>query len=385
MPPATSAPARVLVVSHEAQRTGAPKVAVEVQRTLHGTDGTEVVSLLRGGGPLAAQFAATSSRLRREPFPRLRAVLRRSRRLRRSVDQLDELIAWAMLKRVRPTVVYLNSAKSVCYVRPALRLRIPTILHVHEVGVLASSALRRYMVGERWKDVRLIACSSAARDGLAHQVDVPPEDIRVVHSPVDTTEVERRGGPAGRGGSPGGRPFVVAACGLVNDGKGADLWVRVAKAVRDERPDLAVKFTWVGHRPGCWPADLAKELGVDDRVEWVGEVEEPHSLIGGADVFTLPSRADAFPVVVLEAMTLARPVVAFDVGGVREQLDDTGIVVAPEDVTAMAQAVVALLEDETERRRLGAEAARRVRSLYDVGFFREHIRRIVADAASCPP
>jgi glycosyltransferase involved in cell wall biosynthesis len=103
------------------------------------------------------------------------------------------------------------------------------------------------------------------------------------------------------------------------------------------------------------------------------------------DVFTLPSREDPFPLVVLEAMALARPVVGFDVGGVREQLDDTGVVVDAEDVSAMANAVVALLDDEAERRRLGALAAERVRSLYDIGPFRAHIKRIVDAAAGIEP
>ena len=376
----------MLVVSHEARRTGAPKVAIEIQRSLHGDSATEVVSLLRGGGALAGEFAATSDRLQREPLARVRAVLRRPRRLRKRVDQLDELIAWSMLRRSRPTVVYLNTVKSACYVRPALRLGIPTILHVHELGVLASSTLRRYRVGDRWKDVRLVACSTAARDGLAEQVHVPATDIDVVHSPVDTSDVERRGQQVGDpddpGGSGGGEsPLIVAACGVVNERKGADLWVRVAKVVREKRPDLAVRFQWVGRQPGEWPGDLARELGVDGGIDWVGEVAEPHPLIAAADVFTLTSREDPFPLVVLEAMALARPIVAFDVGGVREQLDDTGVVVAAEDVDAMADAVVALLDDESERRRLGVLAAHRVRSLYDVGPFREHIKRLVDEAA----
>jgi glycosyltransferase involved in cell wall biosynthesis len=274
--------------------------------------------------------------------------------------------------------------KSACYVRPALRLGIPTILHVHELGVLASSTLRRYRVGDRWKEVRLVACSTAARDGLAEQVHVPAGDIDVVHSPVDTTDVERRGQPDGDGDADGDGStplLIVGACGVVNERKGADLWVRVVKVVREKRPDLGVRFQWVGRQPDEWPGELVRELGVADAIDWVGEVAEPHPLIAAADVFTLPSREDPFPLVVLEAMALARPVVAFDVGGVGEQLDDTGLVVAAEDVDAMAEAVVALLDDEGERRRLGALAAHRVRSLYDVGPFRDHIKRIVDEAA----
>jgi glycosyltransferase involved in cell wall biosynthesis len=151
-------------------------------------------------------------------------------------------------------------------------------------------------------------------------------------------------------------------------------------------PELLQRpLQWVGHQPSRWPTELAMELGVDDRIDWVGEVSEPHPLIAATDVFTLSSREDPFPLVVLEAMALARPIVAFDVGGVREQLDDTGVVVPAGDVAAMAGAVIALLDDEAERRRLGAEAARRVRSLYDIGPFRENIKGLVAGVSKPRP
>jgi glycosyltransferase involved in cell wall biosynthesis len=372
-----SEPVRVLVVTHEARRTGAPKVALEIQRALHGESGTEVVSLLRGGGALDGEFGATSDRLLREPFARGRALLRRPKPLRKLVDRLDEVIAWSMLKRARPTVAYLNTVKSACYVRPALRLGIPTIVHVHELGVLASSTLRRYPVGARWKDVRLVACSTACRDGLAALVGVPAADIAVLHSPVDTADVTSRAAAAEPGDA--GEGLTVGSCGVVNERKGADLWVAVAKAVRTLRPDLTVRFRWIGRRPGEWPSDSARQLGVDDMIDWLGETAEPYPLLAGLDVFTLPSREDPFPLVVLESMALARPIVAFDVGGVSEQLGDTGVAVAAEDVDAMAQALVKLLDDEPERHRLGNAAATRVRTLYDVAPFHTHVRGLVAD------
>jgi glycosyltransferase involved in cell wall biosynthesis len=366
---------RLVLVSHEARRTGAPKVALEMQKGLHGRDGLELVSLLRGGGALDGDFAATSDRLVREPLARPRALLRKFRPLRKVVDRLDELIAWVTLRRLRPDVAVLNTVKSACYVRPALRLGIPTVLYVHELGVLASSTLRRYPVGAGWKDVTLVACSTACRDGLAPLVGVPADDIDVLHSPVDTAHVITRAGSVAADES---STLVVGACGVVNERKGADLWVEMAKLVLDKRPDLSIRFVWVGKQPSDWPRDRARELGIADKLEWTGETAEPYPALVAMDVFTLPSREDPFPLVVLEAMALGRPIVAFDVGGVREQLGDTGTIVAAEQPQAMAEAVITLLDDPGARSLLGKAAATRVASLYDTAPFHTHTTEILA-------
>jgi glycosyltransferase involved in cell wall biosynthesis len=376
-------PLRIVVVSHEARRTGAPRVAVEIVRGLRAPDRT-VECVLRAGGPLAADLGRAADRLSREPLARARALARRAARLRPMVDRVDELVAWLVLRRRRPALAYLNTVKSVSYVRPALRLGVPVVLHVHELEPLASSTLRRCPIGPRWRDVRLVACSDAAATSLAGVLDVPRDDVAVIPSPVDVAGVVaagRRATGLGTGPSSGAtgpaRRLVVGACGYANRRKGVDLWLDVAREVRERRPDLPVDFCWVGRSDGI--DGLGDAAGA---ATFVGEVADPYPLLAGLDVFTLPSREDPFPLVVLEAMALARAIVAFEVGGVRQQLGDAGELVAPGDVEAMADAVVGLLDDSGRRRRLGEAAAERVRACYDVGAFHPEVRRIVAAALS---
>jgi glycosyltransferase involved in cell wall biosynthesis len=102
------------------------------------------------------------------------------------------------------------------------------------------------------------------------------------------------------------------------------------------------------------------------------------------DVATLPSRDDPFPLVVLEAMLVGTPVVAFDVGGVAQQIGDTGITVPSGDVAGFAQQIVRLLNDDDTRHRLGAAAQARVNSLYSTRAFASALSGLVnkADFAS---
>jgi glycosyltransferase involved in cell wall biosynthesis len=115
---------------------------------------------------------------------------------------------------------------------------------------------------------------------------------------------------------------------------------------------------WVGDHDDR-ALDTATELGVRDVVEFTGELENPLPTVARFDVFTLSSRADPFPLAVLEAMALARPVVAFAVDGVPEQVADAGILVPPEDVEAFARAVVSLVDDPVRRGQLARAAGAR--------------------------
>jgi glycosyltransferase involved in cell wall biosynthesis len=105
----------------------------------------------------------------------------------------------------------------------------------------------------------------------------------------------------------------------------------------------------------------ASRLGVADRVQITGWVENPRALLDTADVFALPSRFEGFPLAVVEAMFAALPVVAADVGSISEAVihDETGLLVEPDHVDALASALQRLLGDEERRRRLG-HAGRRL-------------------------
>ena len=102
-------------------------------------------------------------------------------------------------------------------------------------------------------------------------------------------------------------------------------------------------------------------LGLDHRVRLTGWIEDSRALLDEADVFALPSRLEGFPLVVVEAMLAGLPVVAADVGSVREAVvaGATGVLVKPGDAAGLAAALQRLLGDQAERARLGRAARER--------------------------
>jgi glycosyltransferase involved in cell wall biosynthesis len=370
-------PRTVLLVSHEATRTGAPRIAVQLARSLRAC-GYDVTTLLRWNGPLEQEMSAASTRLVLEPLRRARAFVRMHFPGAAFTSRLEEAEALLTLLWLRPAAVYVNTVKSASYVRPARRLGIRVILHVHEVGALAERTLARYRLQRHYERIELVACSRATADELAALTGVDRGDIAVVPSLVDADEVVAR---ADQGPSPIVRcradEILVGACGMANERKGVDLWLQMIEVIRRIAPRGDLRFVWVGaHDDG--PVRTASELGVDDLVEFTGELENPLPAVAAFDVFTLPSRADPFPLAVLEAMALARPVVAFAVDGVPEQVGETGVLVAPEDVLALAEEVVSLAGDAARRQRLGRMGSQRVREHLGIARFDREVCAVMA-------
>jgi glycosyltransferase involved in cell wall biosynthesis len=104
-------------------------------------------------------------------------------------------------------------------------------------------------------------------------------------------------------------------------------------------------------------------------------------LIAALDILVLASHSEGSSVVAMEGMSRSRPVVATAVGGVPEVVADneTGILVAPGDVTALAQAVTELLVDPERRQQLGERGRQRVRQLFDVADMVEKTKSVYAD------
>ncbi len=111
---------------------------------------------------------------------------------------------------------------------------------------------------------------------------------------------------------------------------------------------------------------MTAEIGLTDRVEFPGYVDDVKSLLVGCDMLAVPSRREGLGRVVLEAMAMGKPVVAFATGGLTEIITDgeNGLLAAPGDSNALAQAMIRLLGDRDLAGRLGGNGRKTVASEY---------------------
>ena len=367
-------------ISHEASLTGAPRIAAHAAHAFV-EHGDECVTVLRWNGPLRDELARSSSRLVLEPFRHVRAMVRRLAGESTIANMIDEAVATLTLRRLRPDLVYANTVKSAAYVRPARRLGISVVLHVHELEPLASATLARYRLDAEYDDVQLVACSTAVAENLAVVTGQPRHEITVVPSVVDSVAIrELADTPAtiARSNASVEVPFRVGACGTADERKGFDLFLDAASKLTAGR-DEPLEFVWIG-RHNADAVTAVAALPDDVNVVLTGELDNPLPTLRSLDVFTLPSRSDPFPLVVLEAMALERPVVAFDVGGLREQLATTGVLVAPGNTDALADEINELLDDPERRAQLGADARARVEAEFGLATFGREVLAAAAQA-----
>jgi glycosyltransferase involved in cell wall biosynthesis len=113
---------------------------------------------------------------------------------------------------------------------------------------------------------------------------------------------------------------------------------------------------------------LAKQLGVEDRVHWLGNVSDPRTLLQASDIFVLASVGEAFGLVLAEAMACAVPVVGSRSGSLSEVVEEghTGLLAPPLDAVALADAIDKLSRDVPRRREMAARAIDRVRRHFTV-------------------
>jgi glycosyltransferase involved in cell wall biosynthesis len=366
---------RVLLITHEASRTGAPRIAALVARRLVGA-GHDVRIVTRRPGPLEADFRDLAP-TEIEPFYRVRRRLWLTPGAGLLALLVDTVLAAVTVLASRADVVYLNSTASVGYLRPALWLRRAVVLHGHESAEVAPRFVGPARAGRLLHRARLVGCSPSVQAALAGLAGVPVGEVALLPSVPDGPQVEASArAVADVVYRPG--EIVVGCCGSVEHRKGADLWLQAARLVRQARPDAPVRFVWVG--------EVAEPALIDGAPEgtFVGPSANPYPHLARFDVATLPSRDDPFPLVVLEAMLLGTPVVAFGVGGVPDQVGSAGVLVPQGEVAGFAAAIVALVDDPDRRRELGRQAGERVAELYSVEAFGAGLIRVMESATGAP-
>jgi glycosyltransferase involved in cell wall biosynthesis len=291
----------------------------------------------------AARFAAVAIGDRPRPASDAAVV----RRLRRSLTGADVVHAHG-LRAGAQAALALRSAGGK---RPAL------IVTVHNAPPGGTGAAAVYGLLERLvaRSADVVLCVSS--------------DLAARMRRRGAREVARAIVPSGAGRAAGrrpadltddGRPLVLAA-GRLAPQKGFGTLIDAASRWRDLRPQPLLIIAGAGPLAGEL-AGRARHLGVDVRLP--GRRDDIPDLLAAADVFALPSRWEGQPLILQEALMAGRPIVATDVGGVRDLTgDDAAVLVSPDDPAAFAAAVRGVLDDPGLAARLSKAAAGRAAAL----------------------
>lgn len=268
-------------------------------------------------------------------FPRLARVLRH--------ESIDLIYTFSHPN----TVLMSHTARSLGLVKR-------TVVSYHATGSREHRLVPRYVVPVAARADALLALADMHRRALVEIEGLPDDKFTVIPNGVDLELFHPGRDDALRaefGFGPNDVVFVTVAS--LKPVKGIDVLIDGAGAVA--MGNESIKFLFVGDGPDrAALEERARARGLGDRAVFAGIRDDVDRVYRAADALVLPSRSEAYPNVVLEAMASGLAVVATDVGSVREVVEESNaIVVASEDAEALAAAVDRLAVDPVLRRSMG--------------------------------
>jgi N-acetyl-alpha-D-glucosaminyl L-malate synthase BshA len=270
-------------------------------------------------------------------------------------------------------------AKQLVAPRP---VRVVTTLHGTDITLVGTDpAYFRVVRFSILQSDRVTAVSQSLRRQTQEEFGIG-RDIVVVPNFVDTKRFrDLPESSERRVFAPNGEPILAHASNFRPLKRVGDV-LRIFARVRTEMP---AKLLLIGQGPDrIFAQRLAKDLGVEADVHFLGEQEFPERLYACADLFLLPSEQESFGLSALEAMSCGVPVIATRVGGLPELIEDgkTGFLFPVGDVEGMAQAALRLLRDPELRHAMARDARRIACEKYDqervVDLYEELYRELIA-------
>ena len=346
---------RQFIVLHVAQPTvdGVARVVASLVEEQLSRGWVVVVACPSGGGPLSADVTKMGAR-----HLEWEAARNPSRSVLREAATLSRLV-----RQVHPDVVHLHSSKAGLVGRLVVRRRCATVFQPHGWSFhavsdpLRSLVVRWEVFATRWTDLLICVSgeemSEGTRLGVAARYEICPNGVDTVRfAPLSTED-----GDGARDRLGLSSPTVVCI-GRICMQKGQDVLLRAWERVLHEVPEANLVLVGNVNSPSVLPAQLPA------RVQLVGRKDDVAPWLAAADVVVVPSRWDGQSVVILEAMASGKSIVATSVAGARESLGEAGAIVGTDDPLALADALVARLQDDGLRKREGEDARRRVESRF---------------------
>lgn len=298
--------------------------------------------------------------------------------LGREISVFDDLIAFfkilTILRRERPDIVHTHTAKAGTLGRMAailsgVKVRIHTFhgnVFRHYFGPLKTAlfifiekALGRFTT-------RTIAVSRKQRLELVEEFKIVPyEKCEVIPLGIEISRLRETGNRIARGLRDEfdmSDSLVVGVMGRLVPIKNHKMFIMAAERVRRRRPDMKVRYVIIGDGPLREELKrFSESLGIGGVFHFTGWREDLWNVYRDLDVVALTSLNEGTPLSLIEALAMGKAIIATDVGGVSDIIDDgaSGLLFAKDDLDGFVGGLIRLLEDRDLRTAMGREAVKR--------------------------
>ncbi|MGR3302283.1 MAG: glycosyltransferase [Candidatus Scalindua sp.] len=293
-----------------------------------------------------------------------------------------------IINQNRIHIVHSMGARADFFARIAIR-KIPKTALVCTVAMLVEGFdigfIRKivYKIADRFSSryvTQYIAVSKAIKERLVGKRKIHSDRITVVYNGVELDQYNPNMNASEEIRHSLGitdKYPIIGTIGRLVYQKGYSHFLEAAKQVYVEMK--YVRFVIVGHGPEednlrC----MAKSLGISHVCTFAGLRLDIPELLSTFEVFVLSSVLEGLPRIVIEAMAMGRPIVATDIDGVREELEDgiTGLLVPPENADSLAKSIIDLLIDKDKSFQMGINARRAAEEKFGVDIMRKKVEKV---------
>lgn len=233
----------------------------------------------------------------------------------------------------------------------------------------------------------IIAVSQAVKQDLIKRPGIKPkeEKIKVIHAAVDLLDVDKRSQDTGSRVmdiDTGGKDIFIGVVANFDKVKGHHILLRAIPKVVKELENVEFIFIGSGEERYCLE-QTAKRLNIKNNIIFTGVCQNPAAIVRLCDLVVLPSLVEGLSLALLEAMVLAKPVVASNIGGIPEVVENgvTGLLVPPGDSAKLAEAILYLLKDKALASKMGQRGRARVQKFFDLKDMMDATEKIYFEAA----
>ncbi len=259
----------------------------------------------------------------------------------------------------RADIVHTHNTKPLLYAGPAARIAgIPGVIHTRHGQRHGATARQNTLFRMACRCADRIVCVSDNSARLCRAEGIDAAAIHTISNGIDTARFTLAG-PVENG------PAVFV--GRLSPEKDVATLLRATALVLRKRPSFRLHIAGTGSCRAELSA-MARTLGLDNCVTFLGEVRDIPPLLSRASLFVLPSLTEGLPLTVLEAMACGLPVVATSVGGTPEAVANgrSGLLVEPAQPEQLADALLRVYVDFELARQMGAAGAQLARDRFDV-------------------
>lgn len=363
----TSPKKNIIIVSHDASRTGAPLIILNICKSLALSHGYELTIILGNGGELEEEFRQYGSIINLEELS-----------AKNRWDWKHEELQLLLYDLISENFLYAicNSAESFKIIQTLASLNIPVYSLIHEFSECYDNSI--FQMIHAYSNI-VIYPSKIVQESAEKALGYAPEKRTIVpqglfnpNFPVGDKEQDRLEVCRELGLDSDCK--IVLGSGYVDFRKGCDLFLQTAILFLKKNPDEKCIFIWLGdlnpefinNSYTFWLLHDLEKSGYSDKIKFIGSRKSVDKYFNAADIFLMVSRLDPFPCVVLEAMAAALPVILFEgaTGSVDAINDKNGILVPYLDIDRIVKELVKLFRNSHERIRIGNNALKTVSSQY---------------------